>query len=369
MSRLAVETQAMNLGQGFPEGLEPKPLLERLAQAALTGPHQYPSMMGIPYLRQAISRHEKHFWGIDLDPTSSVMVTSGATEALASCLLAMIEPGDEVIVLEPSYDSYVPIIQLAGGIIRTVRLQPPHWTLPQAEISEAFSPKTKLLLLNSPTNPIGKVYSADDLNFLAGLLKRHDSIALCDEVYEHLVYDEHQHIPLMSLPGMTERCIKIGSAGKIFSLTGWKVGWVTAPPTLLSVIAKAHQYLTFTTPPELQEAVAWGLDEYREGYVSLPKILSSRRDRLAQGLNHVGFTVLPAQGSYFLTADYQALTNKLDDLDFCRSLTAEAGVTAIPISAFFQDSSPTGCIRFCFAKTDDDLDEAINRLKRWKNNR
>ena len=369
MSRLAAETGAINLGQGFPEGLEPAPLLERLAHAAIHGPHQYPSMMGTLALRQAISRHEKAFWNLDLDPLTSVMVTSGATEALACCLFAMIEPGDEIIVLEPCYDSYIPIIQRAGGVVKSICLQPPHWHLPRDELTALISPLTKLIVLNSPTNPIGKVYDREELNFLADLIRNTNIIALCDEVYEHLAYDNLPHIPLMTLPGMAERCIKIGSAGKIFSLTGWKVGWVTAPPALLSVIAKAHQYLTFTTSPTLQDAVAWGLDEYQAGYTELAAVLAGRRDRLATGLIQAGFDVLPAQGSYFLTASYGNLTDVKDDLAFCHRLVMEAKVAAIPLSAFYQSANATGCIRFCFAKTDDVLDQALTRLMIWSKSR
>ena len=365
MSRLAVETDAINLGQGFPEGLEPEAMIERLAQAVRQGPHQYPSMMGIPRLRHAIARHEGDFWGITLAPSASVMVTSGATEALTASILAMVEPGDEVIVLEPCYDSYIPIIKLAGGVVRSVRLEPPHWDLPRDELAALFSFRTKMIILNSPTNPIGKVYGAEDLAFIARLVQHNDAVALCDEVYEHLAYDNLPHIPLMSLPGMAERCIKIGSAGKIFSLTGWKVGWVTAAPALLSIIAKAHQYLTFTTAPMLQEAVAWGLDELRPFYVNQPAILAQRRNRLTAGLTGAGFTVLPAQGSYFLTAEYRNLSIHLDDDAFCRRLVHDAKVAAIPLSAFYQDPHPTGCIRFCFAKTDEVLTQAIDRLTRW----
>ncbi len=367
MSQLAGQTGAINLGQGFPEGLEPTALLERLAHTAKSGTHQYPSMMGTSGLRQAVARHERRFWGLDLDCQQSVMVTSGGTEALAASLLALIEPGDEVIVLEPCYDSYIPIIQAAHGIVRSVRLSPPHWDLPRDALEAAFTAKTKLIVLNSPANPIGKVFLPDELEFLADLICRHDCYAVCDEVYEHLVFDGLTHRPLMTLPGMFDRTVKIGSAGKIFSLTGWKVGWVTAAPAVLSVIAKAHQFLTFTTPPELQDAVAWGLDEYLPGYMELSGILAKRRDKLAQGLAQAGFTVLPTQGSYFLTSQYGRFTDTMDDDAFCRSLIAEAGVAAIPLSAFYQDGAPTGCIRFCFAKTDPVLDEAVCRIVEWSN--
>ena len=366
MSRLAADSGAINLGQGFPEGLEPPALLAKLAELAQNGPQQYPSMMGTPNLRQAIARHEQAFWGLSLDPMQQVMVTSGATEALAVALFALIEPGDEVIVLEPCYDSYIPIIQRAGGVVKSVRLQPPHWDLPQEQLAPLFSAKTKLLILNSPTNPIGKVYGPAELDFLAQLCLRHDAYALCDEVYEHLVYDHHRHVPLMTRPGMAERCIKVGSAGKIFSLTGWKVGWITAAAPVLSVLAKAHQYLTFTTPPMLQEAVAWGLDHASDLYAGLPAILAARRDRLTAGLSAAGFKVLPAQGSYFLTAEYGHLTDRLDDLAFCRHLTTQAKVAAIPLNTFYQDPTATGCIRFCFAKTDQMLDQAVTRLMDWR---
>lgn len=364
MSRLAAAAGAVNLGQGFPEGLEPPDLLARLGQAALAGPHQYPSMMGTPDLRRAVAAHERRHWGLDLDSMAEVMVTSGATEALAACFFGLIEPGDEVVLIEPLYDSYLPIVRRAGGIPKLVRIAPPGWELPRAELEAAFGPRTKLLVLNSPTNPAGKVYDADELAFLAGLLERFDALAVCDEVYEHLVYDGRAHIPLATLPGMRGRCLKIGSAGKIFSLTGWKVGWVVAPPALLAPVAKAHQFLTFTTPPELQAAVAWGLDERQDYYTGLPAVLSGRRDRLAAGLARAGFEVLPAGGSYFLTADFRPLGFDGGDAEFCRHITQDAGVAAIPVSAFYQGDSPGHFARFCFAKTDAAIDEASARLAR-----
>jgi len=365
MSRLAAVHGAVNLGQGFPEGLEPPELLERLAAAARTGPHQYPSMMGTPELRAAVAAHEARHWGLEVDPMAEVMVTSGATEALAACFFGMIEPGDEVVLIEPLYDSYLPIIRRAGGVPKLVRIQPPDWSLPRAELAAAFGPKTKLLVLNTPTNPAGKVYDADELAFLAELCQRWNAFAVCDEVYEHLVYDDRRHTPLATLPGMRERCLKIGSAGKIFSLTGWKVGWVVAPPPLLVPVVKAHQYLTFTTPPELQAAVAWGLENCA-GYIeSLPKVLAARRDRLSAGLAAIGFQPLTAAGSYFLSADFRPLGFNGDDQAFCRHITEAAGVTAIPVSAFYQNADVAHIARFCFAKTDEAIDRALERLAKF----
>lgn len=365
MSRLAADLGAVNLGQGYPEGLEPDALLTHLSQIALSGSHQYPSMMGVPALRHAIARHEKRFWSVDLDPMTQVMVTSGATEALAASILSLIEPGDEVVVFEPLYDSYLPIIRRGGGIAKFVRLLPPHWDLPLDRLESAFGLKTKLIILNSPTNPTGKVFSSEELSAIANLARKYDAYILCDEVYEHLTYDDHRHIPMMSLPGMAERVIKVGSAGKIFSVTGWKVGWVVASPPILAVIAKAHQFLTFTTPPMLQEAVAWGLDNQVEYYTGLPALLAQHRNTLTSGLSRLGFMVAPTAGSYFLTADYAPLSATCDDEAFCRRVATEAKVATIPISAFYSDGASQGFIRFCFAKTDAMIDDALNRLNDW----
>jgi len=364
MSRLAQQHGAVNLGQGFPEGLEPAPLIARLAEADRSGPHQYPSMMGTPTLREAVAAHERRHYATGV-AAGEVMVTSGATEALAACFFGLIEPGDEVVLIEPLYDSYLPIVRRAGGTPRLVRLSPPEWRLPREELAAAFGPKTRLLVLNSPANPCGKVFDADELAFIAGLLDQHDAVAVCDEVYEHLSYDGRAHVPLMSLPGMRGRCVKIGSAGKIFSLTGWKVGWVVAETALLAPIAKAHQYLTFTTPPALQEAVAWGLENLAEYYTGLAAILQGRRDRLAEGLSRAGFGILPAAGSYFLSTDFRPLGVDGTDIEFCRMITEKAGVAAIPISAFYQGDAPRHFARFCFAKTDEAIDTAVERLVKF----
>ncbi|CAA7612344.1 putative N-succinyldiaminopimelate aminotransferase DapC [Candidatus Terasakiella magnetica] len=365
MSRLAQAHGAINLGQGFPEGLEPADVIAKAAEAVTSGPNQYPSMMGTPELRAAIAAHDRRFYGMDLNPTTQVMVTSGATEALAACLFGLIEPGDEVVLIEPLYDSYLPIIRRAGGIPRLVRVAPPAWDLPREALAAAFSERTKLIILNSPTNPAGKVWTQDELDFLAGLLQRFDAYAVCDEVYEHLVYDGRRHIPLITLPGMAERCLKIGSAGKIFSLTGWKVGWVIAAPALLNPVAKAHQYLTFTTPPNLQTAVAYGLGKDDAYYDGLTAMLAARRDLLAEGLAGAGFQVLPTGGSYFITADFSRLDFRGGDEAFCRHITEKAGVTAIPVSAFYQSKDVTSFARFCFAKTETAISEAIDRLRRF----
>jgi len=284
MSRLAMEHQSINLGQGFPDEEGPASLLQALDDATRAHPNQYPPMMGVAQLRQAVAAHDQRFYGIEADWQTDVMVCSGATEALAASILALVEPGDEVVLFEPLYDSYLPMVKRAGGNPRLVRLEPPDWRIPWDELEAAFSHKTKCILFNTPMNPTGKVFSRDELTALGGLLEKYDSYAICDEVYEHLVFDGRDHIPLMTLPGMSERCIRIASAGKTFSMTGWKVGYITAAPTLLGTIARAHQFLVFTTPPNLQRAVAYGLDQEQKWYAQLGKDLQAKRDLLEQGL-------------------------------------------------------------------------------------
>ncbi|GAA0578991.1 aminotransferase [Caenispirillum bisanense] len=365
MSRLAQQHGAINLGQGFPEDLEPPAVIAAAARAVQAGPHQYPSMMGTPALRQAVAAANARFYGLDVDWQTEVMVTSGATEALADCLFGLIEPGDEVVLIEPLYDSYLPIVKRAGGIPKLVRLTPPHWDLPREALAAAFSDRTKLILLNSPMNPCAKVFDEDELAFIAGLLERHDAYAVCDEVYEHLTFDGRRHIPLMTLPGMRRRCVRIGSAGKTFSVTSWKVGYITAPPHLMQAIAKTHQFITFTTPTALQTAVAEGLGFGDDYFTGLAADMQGRRDRLAAGLRDIGFEVLAAPGTYFITTDVRPLGWTGSDADFCLRLTAEAGVAAVPVSAFYAGDAPGHYVRFCFAKNDTALDEAITRMRRF----
>ena len=364
MSRLAIEHRSINLGQGFPDGNGPEDVRAKAAHFLEDKPNQYPPMLGVPELRQAVAAHAKRFYGLEIDWEREVMVASGATEVLASCLFGLIEPGDEVVLLEPLYDSYLPIVRRAGAVPRLVRLAPPRWELPKGELADAFSAKTKLILLNSPMNPAAKLFTREELAFIAELVLRHDAYAVCDEVYEHLAFDGRTHIPLMTFPGMRRRCLKIGSAGKTFALTGWKVGYVTAAPELLQPIAKAHQFITFTTPPNLQRAVAYGLGKDDAYFRSLARELETKRDVFAKGLAEVGFDVLACHGTYFISADFRPLGFNGDDVEFCRHITTEAGVTAIPVSAFYEGAGPDHFVRFAFCKEDEVLRGALERLRR-----
>ena len=364
MSALAAEHGAINLGQGFPDTDGPEDIRRVAADAIIEGPNQYPRMLGLPELRSAVAEHERRFYGLDVDPDREVMVTSGATEALADCLFGLIEPGDEVVLMEPVYDTYLPIVRLAGGVPRIVRLEPPDWALSEASLEGAFSPATKLIVLNSPHNPVGKVFSDGELDLIARLLTRFDAYAVCDEVYEHLVFDGARHRPLITMPGMRERCLRVGSAGKTFSLTGWKVGYVIAAPALLAVAGKAHQYLTFTTAPNLQRAVAYGLGKDDAYFASLADEMAKKRDRLIGGLASVGFDVMGTSGTYFVCADFRSLGFNGTDEAFCRHITEDAGVAAVPLSAFYEKGDVDRFVRFCFCKRDQVLDEAVARLGR-----
>lgn len=365
MSALATEHRSINLGQGFPDTDGPADVVQAAADALKDGRNQYPPMPGLPELRQAVANANRRFYGLDVDWASEVTVTSGATEAITACLMAVLDPGDEVVLIEPLYDTYVPVVRLLGAIPRIVRLAPPGWELPRTELAAAFGPKTKAILINSPMNPCGKVFSAEELGFLADLVLRHDTYAICDEVYEHLIFDGKRHIPLMTLPGMRERTMRIGSAGKTFSLTGWKVGYITAAPNLTPLVQKAHQNLTFTTAPNLQRAVAVGLGKDDGYFASLSANLQARRDQMAAGLAEIGFAVLPTNGSYFITTDFTPLRFNDDDVAFCRHITEHAGVTAIPVSAFYDaPDAPRHYARFAFCKREEVLDEALSRLKR-----
>ncbi|MCB5174842.1 aminotransferase [Microvirga lenta] len=361
MSSLARETGAINLGQGFPDDPGPEDVRRMAADAVLNGYNQYPSMMGIPELRSAIAAHYRHWQGIDLDAGTEVMVTSGATEALAGAILGIVEPGDEVVLFEPMYDAYLPLVRLAGGVPKFVTLQPPHFRLTEEALAKAFSPKTKAVVLNNPLNPTATVFSPEDLALLADFCRRFDAICISDEVWEHVVFDGRRHQPVLALEGMRERSVKIGSAGKIFSLTGWKVGFVCAAPHIMKVLAKSHQFLTFTTPPNLQVAVAYGLAKEDAYFETMRSTFARSRDRFSAGLETLGFQVIPSQGTYFLNIDIAPL-GETDDVAFCRRLVMNHGVAAIPVSAFYAQGAVKNVVRFCFAKKDETLDAGLERL-------
>lgn len=370
MSILAAKHESTNLGQGFPDTeLEGPESMKAIASSSLyEQSNQYPPMMGVPELRQAVAAHSGRHAGIPVDWQTESLITLGATEALAAAFLGLLNAGDEVIMFEPLYDSYVPMARRAGGVPRIVQLHPPGWSLVPAELEAAFTPRTKLLVLNTPHNPTGKVFSAAELQLVASLCQRHDCLVLLDEVYEHLVYPGAQHISHRSLPGMAGRCLRIGSAGKTFSYTGWKVGWLTGPRDMVAAVAKAHQFLTFTVSPALQRAIAFGLDQEQQFYCGLGSMLHQKRQLLEEQLVEMGFKVLPAEGTYFLVADFAGLLpagSTEDDVEFCYRLTREAGVTLIPVSAFYADraSAPRTLVRFVFCKTEQKLQTACDKLR------
>jgi aspartate/methionine/tyrosine aminotransferase len=362
MSALAAKHGAINLGQGFPDEDGPLSIREAAARALREGPNQYPPMQGLIELRRAIAAHSRRFYDLDFDAESEVLVTSGATEALTDCMMGLVGPNDEAILIEPNYDSYPPILEAAGARIRCLRLDPPRFRLEEAALAAVFSERTKLIMVNSPLNPIGRVFDREELDLLAGFLKRYDAYAVCDEVYEHLVFDGRAHVPLISLPGMRERTVRVGSAGKMFSLTGWKIGWVTGSQRLVQVISRAHQFNTFTTSPALQLGVAHGLAHEMDYALKNARELQGKRDLIGEALRRGGFGVLPCEGTYFITASIRDLTNE-PDREFCERLTRDAGVAAIPLSAFFGKDSPTDMVRFAFCKKHAVLEEAAQRLK------
>ena len=362
MSGLAKELGAINLGQGFPDAPGPLAIRQQAAEAVLNGDNQYPPMPGLPALREAVARHYGRRQGLALDWASEVTITSGATEALACAILALVSPGDEVVLFQPVYDAYAPMVRRAGGVPRLVRLEPPHWRFSREALEAAFNDRTALVILNNPLNPTATVCPEADLALLAEFCVRHDVVAVCDEVWEAVIFDGAVHHPLMAQAGMRERCVKIGSAGKLFGLTGWKVGFVCAAPALTSVIAKAHQFLTFTTPPNLQTAVAWGLDNSDDWFRDMPLDLQRSRDRLAAALRAEGFAVLDSEGTYFLNIDLPGSGIGVDDRTFCLRAVREAAVAAIPVSAFYETDPVTSIVRLCFAKRDETLDAGAERL-------
>ncbi|MEV6366893.1 pyridoxal phosphate-dependent aminotransferase [Micromonospora musae] len=369
MSALAVRTGAVNLGQGFPDTDGPPEMLAAAAEALRSGQNQYPPGPGIPALRTAVAAHQRRFWGLEYDPDGEVVVTAGATEAVAAAILALCEPGDEVVCFEPYYDSYAASIALAGAVRRPVTLRPAdngRYAFDPEALRAAFGPRTRLVLLNSPHNPTGKVFTPAELALVAELCQEHDAYAVTDEVYEHLVFTDASapHLPLATLPGMRERTLRISSAGKTFSCTGWKIGWASGPARLVSALLRVKQFLTFVNAAPLQPAaaVALGLpDEYFSGFRAG---LQARRDQLVEGLNDAGFDVLAPEGTYFVTADVTPLGGR-DGVEFCRSLPQRCGVVAVPTQVFYDDAEAgRRLVRFAFCKRPEVLTEAVTRLRR-----
>ena len=364
-SALARELGAINLGQGFPDLPEPAELLEAARRALVERSNQYPPMRGLAELRRAVAAYYAQEQGLAV-AEEEVIVTSGATEALAAAILAFVRPGDEAILFEPFYDAYLPLVERAGGTVRTVGLVPPRWTLPLDAFEAAIGPKTRLVILNTPNNPTGTVVDRATLEALAALCVRHDLIRLCDEVWEGMIYDGARHVSPLALPALRERAVKVGSAGKIFSLTGWKIGWAVAAPPLAEAIARQHQFLTFTTPTPLQWAVAEGLALPAEWHRAHRARYQAGRDRLVAGLVSAGYVVLPSAGTWFVTIDLAASGLAPDDEAVAERMIREAGVAAIPVSAFCRDSAEKGYLRLCFAKEDATLDAAIERLAAFR---
>ncbi|MGY0232533.1 pyridoxal phosphate-dependent aminotransferase [Longispora urticae] len=397
MSALAARTGAVNLGQGFPDTDGPAEMLEAARAAILGGHNQYPPGPGVPALRTAIAEHQRRFWGLEYDPNGEVLVTAGATEAIAASILGLCEAGDEVICFEPYYDSYAASIALAAAVRRPVTLRPTSVNTPGAtgssandatatgtadtflgaagpegdpgagyafdpdELRAAFTPRTRLVLLNSPHNPTGKVFTRAELTLISELCVEHDVIAVCDEVYEHLVFDG-EHLPLAGFPGMRDRTLQISSAGKTFSCTGWKVGWVCGPAPLVSAVLRVKQFLTFVNAGPFQPAVAVALalpDGYYRGFRDE---LRAKRDALSEGLRKAGFDVRRAEGTYFVTADITPLGG-VDGVEFCRALPERSGVVAVPTQVFYDDvEAGRRLVRFAFCKKPEVLAEAVSRL-------
>ena len=362
MSALAAEHGAINLGQGFPDTDGPPEVLEAAVAAIRGGRNQYPPGAGVPELLDAVAAHQQRFYGVSLDPAREVLVTVGATEAIATTVLALVQPGDEVVTFEPYYDSYAATIALAGGVRRTSVLRFPDFDVDEASLRAAFTSRTRLVLLNTPHNPTGKVFTRAELELVCELAREHDAWVVTDEVYEHLVFDGAEHVPVSTLPGMRERTLTISSAGKTFSTTGWKVGWVTGPAEAVAAVRAVKQFLTYVASGPFQPAVAAGLGLPDAVYAGLASSLAGKRDRLVDGLRRAGMEVSVPRGTYFVVADAAPL-GAVDALEFCLEMPGRAGVVGVPVSVFHDDvDAARTLVRFAFCKQDDVLDEACRRL-------
>ena len=365
MSALAAEHRAVNLGQGFPDFGWPPEILEAAAKAVLEGSNQYPPSRGLSVLREAIAEHYNRHFGQLLD-ADHVCVTSGATEALGAAILAAVQAGDEVLILTPAYDSYAPMIRRAGGTPVEVALRPPLWKVEKELLERAVTPKTRAILFNNPHNPAGRLFGQDELDIVATLAREHDLIVISDEVWEHIVLDNRRFTPLAGLPGMEERTIKVGSAGKIFSLTGWKVGWIVAAPALAPLVSRAHQFLTFSTAPNLQAAVAFGLNEGDAWLQPMRDRFERSRDLMARGLEAAGYATLDVAATYFMCVDLEASGISLDDEGFAAAAVEKAGVAVVPLSAFAECDPSRHLVRVCFSKKDETIEAGVAAMAKAK---
>jgi N-succinyldiaminopimelate aminotransferase len=363
MSLLAARTGSINLGQGFPDVDGPPEVAEAAIAAIRNGDNQYPPGPGLPALRQAVAEHQRRCYGLEHDPDTEVVITMGATEAIAGAVLGLCEPGDEVITLEPYYDSYAATIAMAGAQRRVVTLRAPDFALDADALAATVTPKTRLVLLNSPHNPTGRVLTAEELQAVADVCLEHNLLAVTDEVYEHLVYDDARHIPLATLPGMAERTVTISSHGKTFSFTGWKVGWACGPADLIAAVRTAKQYLSYSGATPFQHAATVALGLPPSYYEQLAAGLAERRDLLSQGLRDAGLTTFASQGTYFVTTDIKSVGGT-DGVEFCLGLPERVGVVAVPMSVFYDDADAgRTLVRFAFCKRPEILAEAAARLK------
>jgi aspartate/methionine/tyrosine aminotransferase len=365
MSLLAAKHGAVNLGQGFPDFGWPEEILDAAARALKESSNQYAPSRGLPALREAVAAHYGRHFGQELT-ADHICVTSGATEALGAAILATVEPGDQVIIFTPAYDSYAPMIRRAGGTPVEVALQPPEWRVDAEILKDVVDSKTRAILFNNPHNPAGRLFDHGELQAIASVAREHDLIVISDEVWEHVLLDGRRFTPIAALPGMAERTIKIGSAGKIFSLTGWKVGWTVAVPELANVVARAHQFLTFATAPNLQSAVAFGLNEGESWIQPMRDRFQRARDRMSEGLRRAGYMVLDATSTYFLCVDLRASDLSVDDETFATAAVERAGVAVVPLSAFAERKPPRHLVRLCFGKRDETIDAGVAAMAKAK---
>ena len=363
MSLAAAKHGAVNLGQGFPDFGWPPEILEAAARAVVEGSNQYAPSRGLPALREAVASHYNRHQSLGLT-AENICVTSGATEALAAAVLATVEPGDEVVIFTPAYDAYAPLIRRAGGLPVEVALQPPAWRIERAALEAAISPKTRAIVFNNPHNPTGRLFDRDELAVVAEVAVINDLTVISDEVWEHILLDGQQFTSIASMAGMEKRTLKCGSAGKIFSLTGWKIGWLAASAELATLAARAHQFLTFASAPNLQMAVADGLNEGDAWLQPMRERFARARDRMKAGLEAAGYAVLPSASTYFLCVDLAASGIPLDDGTFATKAVAEAGVAVVPLSPFAEADPPRHMIRLCFAKRDETIDAGVEAMAR-----